>query len=194
MKKGIFTFAFIAFLLTSSVQAQTIKVEAMEEFSTANPASSFSVKITAPEVLPDGTTLEQGSIISGHVTNVQHAKRLKRDGYFEFIPSSITIDGKTKRIENPTMLAIVTDYEPLDPKEIAATVVKSAAGYAIKGATQGISLIQGMVQSENGNRLKSGVTQVYEDSPLSYIDEGSELIISPGDTVIMIINNIENGY
>ena len=193
MKKILLTSVFVIFLLTSNAQAQTMKVEALEAFSTTTPSSYFCVKIITPDTLDDGTILEEGAIVSGYVTNIQAPKRLKRDAYFEFIPEKIILNGKTKIIEQPTIIAKVVSYEPLDKKELAKKVAKTAAGYAVKGATQGISLVQGMIENKDGNRLMSGVTNVYEDSPLSYLSVGSELTISPGDTIVIILNPIENG-
>lgn len=192
MKKILLAFTLMV-LLASNAQAQTMKVEAVEAFSTTTPSSYFCVKIITPDTLDDGTILEKGAIVSGFVTNIQAPKRLKRDAYFEFIPEKVMLNGKTKIIEQPTIIAKVVSYEPLDKKELVEKVAKTVAGYAVKGATQGISLVQGMVENKDGNRLKSGVTNVYEDSPLSYLSAGSELTISPGDTIVIILSPIENG-
>ena len=193
MRKNIFILTFIFMLLTSCVHAQTsIKVVSMDDFSTAAPSQEYRVRLIDPVILANGKVLPAGTIVSGPVSNVQNAKRLKRDGYFEFMPNSISINGKTKTIKNPRVTVKVVGYEPLDSKQLVESVAKTAAGYAIKGATQGISFVQGLVQDDDGNRLVSGVTKVYKDSPLSYIDEGSELNLKVGDTVILIIKDPQN--
>lgn len=195
MKKILFKIAIIALIsnsTTANAQAQTIKAESMEDFTTAAPAITFSVKITETCNLPDGTILEEGAIVSGLVTKIKHAKRLKRDGYFEFIPNEITTNGQSKKIELPKTYAKVIDCEPLNTKQLAGNAAKFAAGMMLKGASQGISFVQGVSQAEDGERLKSGLTKVYKDSPLSYVEEGSELNIQSGDTVILIIKKLKN--
>ena len=195
MKRFFLRIALIVILLSSiatNAQAQTIKAEALENFSTATPSTTFTVKIIEPSILPDGTMLYEGAIVSGAVSDVEHARRLKQDGYFEFIPSSITYEGKTRFIMKPTSLAKVVDYVPLKPSQLAGSVIKTAAGYAVKGATQGISFVQGVFQSQDGDRIKSGLTKVYNDSPLAYIEEGSELNLKAGDVIVLVIKEIED--
>jgi hypothetical protein len=193
MKRIFFRIAVFAIIFSSmatAVLAETIKVEAMEDFSTATPSTNFRVKILDQCTLPGGTILCAGSILLGQVSDVEHAKRLKQDGYFEFVPTEVTIDGNVQKIENPTVILKVADYVPLNPKQIAGNVAKTAAGYAVKGATQGISFVQGVVQAQNGDRLKSGLTKVYKDSPLSYIEQGSELSVKVGDILILVVKEI----
>lgn len=185
MKKILFIFAFILFFLTSSVQAKTIKVISMSDFSTKNPLPTYEVKTLQLECFKDGTIIEEGTVISGQVVKVQSAQRGKRDGYFEFVPSSITYNGETKIIRNPISVARVIGYEPIEPQELVVSVAKKAAGFAVKGATQGISFVEGLVQAEDGERLKSGFMKVYKDSPLAYIEVGDELNVKAGDVLVL---------
>jgi len=192
MKKKFLIFTFGLFLLTSNAQANTdtIKVMSLEQFSTQNPSSDYKVQTIEREKLSDGTFLETGTIISGHVVRVKPPKRLKRNGYFEFVPDTFSYDGETQIIEKSDMIAKVVGYKPIDPKELAFSAVKTAAGFAVKGATQGISFVEGVAQAENGDRLKSGFINVYKDSPLSYLEVGSELNVNVGDILILKLKKI----
>ena len=44
----------------------------------------------------------------------------------------------------------------------------------------GYSAVEGAIKNEKDNRFKSSVTEVYQDSPLSYVEKGEELVIEKG--------------
>lgn len=185
MKRKILIVAFFILFLPLGVFAKTIKVLSLDEFSTEYPSSTYSVQTIQQEVLQDGTVIEEGTVISGHVLSVQNAKRLKRDGYFEFIPTTFMYRGEYINNIPSGIVARVVDYEPLEPQEFVLSVAKKAAGFAVKGATQGISFVEGVVKADEGERLKSGIVKVYKDSPLSYIEAGSELYVKRGDVLVL---------
>lgn len=189
MKRFIF-FTVIFLCLSNSVQAKTIKVESLENFSTENPSSTYSVKVVDREEFKNGKVLEAGTIISGHVVRVQGPQRGKRNGYFEFIPASATYNGVTRTAQNPIVIARVVGYSPIDPKDLAIKAVKSAAGLTVKGASQGLSFVEGVAKAEEGSRLKSGLVNVYKDSPLSFLEPGSELEVKKGDILLLKIKKL----
>lgn len=184
MKKIFITLATIfSFILTA--QAETIQAISLEGFSTESPKKSYSVQTIENVTFKDGHTIQQGTIINGNIIKVKHASRGKRNAYFEFVPTSYRFENEVTGIRNPSYKARVIDYAPLDPKSATLMLGKSAVGFFIPGATQGISFIQGVADAEDGDRLKSGFVQVYKDSPLSYVETGSEIKINPGDKVFI---------
>ncbi len=191
MKKCIFKFLFIILLLTSSVQAQTLKVISMEPFSTAEPSPTYTVKILEPIIFPDGVILDAETYICGNVTRIQSPQRGKRNSYFVLNPTLAVFNDKTISLEKYRLEAKVVGYKPIEPAKLAVSAAKKATNLFFKGASLGISFAEGVAQAEDGNRLKSGLTKSYKDSPLSYIEAGKELNVAVGDILILSfkINN-----
>lgn len=192
MKKIILLVICFIFFLGTTAQAKSIRVISLEDFSTASPSDIYKVQVLEREELKDGTIVEAGTIITGEVVKVKNASRGKRNGYFEFIPISYTYDKVTHKIENPRYYAKVVGYAPMDKKEIVESAARGAVGFFFKGASQGISFVQGVAQAEDGSRIKSGLVQMYKDSPLTYIEEGKELQVKPGDLIVLILKKIHN--
>ncbi len=186
MRKIIFSLICFVFFAATTAQAKSIRVISLEDFSTASPSDTYKVQIIEREELKDGTVLEAGTILIGDVIKVENAKRGKRDAYFEFIPTSYISNMTTQKIEDTKYYAKVVGYAPIDKQAIAESAAKSAVGFFFKGVSQGISFVQGVAQAEDGSRIKSGLVKIYKDSPLTYIEEGSELNVKPGDLIVLI--------
>lgn len=193
MKKFLKNSFFIVLIFCSfslSAQAKTIKVVALKDFSTEKPSPTFRVQTIQDEVFKNGTVLEKGTVISGVVLKVEKPKRGKRDAYFEFIPTTIFYDGNEKTINKQIVVKVIA-YHSVDSKKMAVYVAKKAADFAVKGASMGISFVQGVAQADEGdNRIKSGFVKTYRDSPLSFIEVGSELNIDVGDTLVLKVEKI----
>lgn len=185
MKKHLLIFTIIIFFISSSAQAKAIRVISLENFSTANPSSTYKVQVIEKEELKDGTVYEAGTIICGEVVKVKNAQRGKRDGYFEFVPTFLIYNNETCKIKDPNVSAKVVGYAPINPMDIAEKAAKGAVGLFFKGASQGISFVQGVAEDKDGNRLKSGFVKMYKDSPLTYIEEGKELNVNVGDLIVL---------
>lgn len=185
MKRIPLIFVFIIFLLTSSVQAKTFKVVALESFSTEYPQSTFNVQLTQQEILGRDLIFEEGTIISGKVIKVSKPKRGKRNAYFEFIPTIITFDGKSEKIIHSKLSAKVVGYRPINPEKIVIYAAKKATNLIFMGASVGISFAEGATQAKDGERIRDGIIKAYKDSPLSFIETGSELDIDAGDVIIL---------
>lgn len=191
MKKFLFVIVFILLFMGTNVQAETVRVRALEKFSTTNPSDTFTAEVVETEVFKNGFVLYSGSLISGKVVYVAPPKRGKRDAYFEFLPTSFTYKGVTKTTKRPMAIARVVAYSPIDTKKLAGKAVKTAASLFVKGASLGISFVQGVAQADEGeNRIVSGVERTYKDSPLSYVEVGDELNIDLGDELVLIVKKI----
>ena len=64
------------FLMAHATYAKNIKVEAMSDFSTANPSETWRVKIVEEFIDDSGFVVEENSIIEGKITDVKSPKRL----------------------------------------------------------------------------------------------------------------------
>lgn len=193
MKKIFLTFTLTLFLLTSSVQAKTFKVVALESFSTEYPQQTFNVQVRQQEVFSKDLVIEEGTIISGRVVKISKPKRGKRNAYFIFVPTILTYEGKTENLEHLKLSAKVVGYRPVNPEKVVIYAAKKAADLAFKGASLGLSFAEGATQAKDGERIKSGIIKAYQDSPLSFIETGSELDIDTGDTLILKLKKVKKG-
>lgn len=189
MKKISLIFAFVLFFLTSNAEAKTIKVVSLQYFSTAYPIDTYNVQTLKKADLGNGIVLQVGTIISGQVVKVIPPKRGKRNAYFVFAPTLLTYNGVSRKVEDKEYVAKIIGYTPIDPQKAALYLSKKAADLALKGASLGISFVQGVNEAEEGEKIKGGIVRVYKDSPLSFIEEGAELNIGIGDTLILKIKN-----
>ena len=55
------------------------------------------------------------------------------------------------------------------------------------GFSQALSFVDGAKTNTEGNRIKSGAKQVYDDSILSFIKYGNEIDIKKGDVFYLIV-------
>lgn len=174
-----------------SVQASESAIGvALNDFSTANPAKHFEVELSEAVEIPDSQSFPEGTVLYGVVTKVSDGQRGKRQGYFEFHPTIYKTSKGEFNIKNRNLIVKITHYQPLDKKEavkkVATTGVTTVAGKVLKVPvlSQGVSFVKGAVNAdEDENMLVGGVKQVYEDSPLSYVEKGESLEIHSGENV-----------
>lgn len=185
--KKIGLLIIILLLFTTKVNAQTIKVMAIEKFSTENPSHTYKVQTIEAEELEDGLFLEKGTVISGFVVKIYAPQRGKRDSYFEFHPTSITYNKETINISNSKIFAKVVGYKPLNPEKLVGSVAIKAANFIMLGSSQAISFTLGATQAPRGAKIKSGLDRMYKDSFVSFIEIGEELNIDVGDVLLFKI-------
>lgn len=177
MKQKILYFGFLILLsgMFQQTYAQSVGVESLSEFSTANPPKSISIKLTEPLELTSGITLNAGDEIQGELVDVKSPKRLKRDAGFSFKPKLyIDNEGKTHNIEND----ITASYtEPVDKGKLAKNTALGVGSFFVKGLSLGYAAVEGAVKNDEDNRLKSSAVSVYESSPLSYVNKGEDIKI-----------------
>lgn len=185
-------FVILVFLMFSCLgaQAKSIKVVALEPFSTENPSPTFAVQVMQDEFLPNETFLPADTVIYGIILRVEEPKRGKRNAYIEFIPQKITYDDKTIDINDSRLVAIIKGYTPIDPVDLTFYVARKTANVVFKGAVSAVEFALGAVENEDGNRIKSGAMSVYRDSFLTYVEVGEELNVKKGDILIFKIKKI----
>lgn len=179
MKKYlVLLFSLIAMPVYAGV---TVEVQALTPFASTDPPAAMQVKTMDKVAFENGITFEPGTVVDAKVIDVKFPKRGKRNATFTLRPTAYTVNGVKKTIEDFEFTAKYKAKKPLDKGQLALSAASTVGGYFVKGLGQGISLAKGMVKNEQGNRLKSGVVQVYEDSPLAYIEKGEELYIYEND-------------
>lgn len=173
-------FFCLCFLLLSGVMfsqtyAQTVEVESLSSFSTANPPASISVKLSEPLELTQDLTLDSGTVIKGNLIDVVSPKRLKRNASFSFKPVKYTdTKGKTGKIPSGILASYTT---PTDKKKLAKNAALGVGSYFVKGLSVGAAAIEGAVKNQEDNRFKSSAVAAYESSPLSYVEKGQDIEI-----------------
>lgn len=185
MKK--FLLILSGFLIINPVFAKNVKVEAMSDFSTANPPKTWQVKVVEGFVTDSGFKVNAGSIIEGRIEDVKSAKRLKRDSSFKFIPEFYYDSqiGSTKQVKRE-FIGKYSKLSEVDAKTVAKKGAVTAGNLLITpflGA--GVALVEGTVKNEEGNRAKSAAVSVYESTPLSFCNKGQELEFAKGEVFIM---------
>ena len=175
MKKILYLLVLIFGLLCQPVLAKTVAVEALNDFSTEKPSARMSIKILEDLAIDDNVVFSEGTVVDGKVVDVTDPKRLKRDATFTFVPLSyVDKNGKTIDVKGYYPAKYTTK---LSKGELAKNVGLGVGNFFVKGLSLGYSAVEGAVKNEKDNRFKSSVTEVYKDSPLSYVEKGTELVI-----------------
>lgn len=175
MKKNLYLLVLIFGLLCQPVLAKTLAVEALNDFSTENPSARMSIKILEDLAIDDNVVFSEGTVVDGKVVDVTDPKRLKRDATFTFVPLSyVDKNGKTIDVKGYYPAKYTTK---ISKGELAKNVGLGVGNFFVKGLSLGYSAVEGAVKNEKDNRFKSSVTEVYKDSPFSYVEKGTELVI-----------------
>lgn len=188
MKKIYFSMFFIMIFLSMPVQAaQSLKVSALTPFNSLNPVETMKVITLERAEFKNGMVFEEGTVITGDIFDVKQPKRAKLNASFKFKPTSYLYNGRVGKIEDPNFVAKYAELKSLDKAALATSAATTAGGiiFQIPLLSQGVSLVKGMWKNPENNRLKSGVVQVYKDSPLSYIEEGKDIVINR-DTMFVL--------
>jgi len=165
------------------VFASGMLVQSREPFSTKFPRRYVSFKVLESYKLKNGVSFEYGSIVKGRMLEVKLPKRGKRDAYFIFMPESYTIPSKkvTKSLRHKNLEAKLTGYKKLNKAKLVEKTSVNASGLVIPGLSSAYWFSKGAIKPKYGQtRMKAGVNSVYENSPLSYIEQGDELIVKEG--------------
>ncbi len=191
MRNILLILAMIIAIPAVIAASETVHVSAEESFSTANPAQKIDVCVVDNATL-GSNLLKAGDVIHCDVVKVTAPKRGKRAATFAVCPTSYTSDGDTKIIQEnyygkyASKVISKKELKNVDAKKVGKKAAVSVGNYFVKGIAPAISLAEGMVKNEDGNRIESGIKQVYKDSPLSYASKGQELEITSGQQFYLI--------
>lgn len=185
MKKYILL--LILLLQFGIAQAATqLKVTALQEFTTEKPEEAIVVALNEDSQLGN-YDFKANTVLTCRVFNIVEPKRGKRDAYFYVIPVYYSTDDKLKRIEQEMYgkyTKRVLSKEELKKIPSFKTFKKAAlaiGNHFVKGLSASYAFVEGVVKNEKDGRIKSGVVNAYEESPLSIINQGEQLRIAPGD-------------
>lgn len=189
MKKILFL--SVALIVGTSSLAETLKVEAITSFTTKNPPKNVQLKAKDEIQLTDDIKIQKGDILSGYLIDIKKPKRLKRNATFNYEIKTITNSaGQTVNIEENNVAKFVPSMH-IDKKELAKNAALSVGNHFVEGLSVSYHLVEGAVNSESGlgNRMTSAVESAYDNSILSYIRKGKEVVINTGDIFGLKINS-----
>lgn len=174
-------------IIAQPVLAQAIKVSALQPFSSVTPSETLKVVALETVEFKNGIKFEDGAIIKGKIIDVKGPKRGKLNASFKFQPIEYTYNGKTTMFEDENFIGKYKEYKELDKGELAISAASGIGGFFVKvpGFGQAVSFTKGFIKDPENNRLKSGATQIYKDSPLVYIEEGHDVEIQKDQLFIL---------
>ncbi|MBS5801655.1 MAG: hypothetical protein KIC80_01390 [Brachyspira sp.] len=179
-KAGILT-VFCVLFIQPAFATEVLKVESLSNFSTLKPPKFISFKSMSSVTLDENITIPKGVIVKGRLTEVKSPKRLKRNASFSVIPVSyVDIKGNVVYIPVEYIGKFSPKFE-VDKVDVAKNAALTVGNHFVKGISMGYHAVEGAVKNEEGNRFKSSAVSVYENSPFSYIEKGSELEIRRHD-------------
>lgn len=174
MKKLLLVICFMMFILP--VRAETMAVQAVTSISTETPNKPIKVKVIRDCTL-GGIPLKDGYILEGKMMSVSDPKRLKQDASFTFAPLTyFDLNGKAVHIPKLYIGEYSAKFE-IKPAKIVKSAALTVGNHFVKGISAGYYAVEGAVQNEDGNRLKSAADNVYENSVFSYVEKGGQLHI-----------------
>ena len=185
MKKIILILS--AFLIINPIMAKSVKVEALSDFSTANPPKTWKLKVIESFVADNGKAIHANTILEGNIINVTSPKRLKRAASFTFIPQTYYDPqiGYTQDIKQDFQGKYSSKTE-MTAKNLAKKGAITAGNVLVGSfVAPAVGLVEGAVKNGEGNRAKSAVVSAYENTPLSYASKGKELEFKKGQVFIM---------
>lgn len=191
MNKKILYILFI-FISLSALASDKLYVKALEDFSSAEPKKTFKVQVIENTTL-DKIPMLKNDVLYCTLNKVTDPTRGKRNAKVIFNIISYEDSRGIHEFENK----LIAKYSKsaLTKKEIAKkpsrSTIRKTAGFAgnlflLNGISYGLSFADGVAQNQEGNRLKSGAKQVYEDSFLSYVEYGDEIEIKKDDLFYLI--------
>ena len=182
---------------SAAMASDKVHVEALGSFSSLAPAKTIDVKVIEPVLL--GTNLlHKDDILHCNVVKVVDPKRGKRGASFVAEPISYTYGEDTIQIKGSyygkyaERIISKEELKNVDKAKVGKKAAKTIGNHFIKGIAPVASLAEGVIKNEEGNRLESGVKQVYEDSVFSYAQKGKDLVIEPGNVFYLVFKPAED--
>lgn len=195
MKKLILLCALLH--MSSCFAADYLKVTAMEDFNTGAPKETFDARVREDAVL-GRYNIGVNSVLHCQVLKVVDPRRGKRNALFFVKPLTYTQDGVVNNIEEEmygkytTVVLSKEELKQLPYVKMAKNGALMVGNFFVKGLSICVSFVEGFAKNEKDNRLKSGITNAYEESPISYVEKGDELDIKVGDDFYFVFKTEED--
>lgn len=196
--KKIFILLLSLFMTFTSCQAAVqMKVVAMEEFKTETPSETIDVRVLNPYTLGE-YNIGTNAVLHCQILSITDPKRGKRNAVFFVKPLSYTSDGVITYIKDDyygkysKFVLSKEEIKEIPPGKVISSAAITVGNFFVKGLSTGVAFVQGFAKNEKNNRFKSGVSNAYEKSILSYISEGHQLDIKVGDDFYLVFKTKED--
>ena len=196
MKKILLTLICLS-QMSACFAADYLKVTAMEDFSTDSPKDTFNVRLREEGTLGK-YELPTNSILHCQVLQVVDPKRGKRNAVFFVKPLTYTQGNQTLKIQEEmygkytTVVLSKEEIKKLPYWKMIKNGALMVGSYFVKGLSIGVAFVEGVAKNEQDNRLKSGVTNAYEESPISLVEKGEQFDIKTGDEFYFVFKTEED--
>ena len=196
MKKILLTLICLS-QISACFAADYLKVTAMEDFSTDSPKETFNVRLREEGTLGK-YELPTNSILHCQVLQIVDPKRGKRNAVFFVKPLTYTQGDETLQIQEDmygkytTVVLSKEEIKKLPYWKMVKNGALMVGSYFVKGLSIGVAFVEGVAKNEQDNRLKSGVTNAYEESPISLVEKGEQLDIKTGDDFYFVFKTEED--
>lgn len=197
MKKILLTLICLS-QISACFAADYLKVTAMEDFSTDFPKETFNVRLREEGTLGK-YELPTNSILHCQVLQIVDPKRGKRNAVFFVKPLTYTQGDETLQIQEDmygkytTVVLSKEEIKKLPYWKMVKNGALMVGSYFVKGLSIGVAFVEGVAKNEQDNRLKSGVTNAYEESPISLVEKGEQLDIKTGDDFYFVFKTEDDG-
>lgn len=201
MKKFLMIIIAVFLILQQAVKAEVIPHKiyaASEKAIEGNKISQNSLLkfITIDEYkISETIKAEKNSEITLKVLEYIAPKRGKRNGYLKVRLETYTIPSKKEVVRlQENLEGTLRPSVPKDIKDIAENTGVAVAGHFLKvpGFTQAIAVSKGLIKpNENENRLQSAGKNLYQSTPLKYVEKGADFNIEPEAVVVISIKEHE---
>ena len=127
--------------------------------------------------LTKNINLDKGEKIQITIIKYIKPKRGKRNGYYNVVYNGKESMNGTMRISTP-----------VDVKNLTAKAGMSAAGFLlnIPLVPQAVAAAKGIVKpNENQNRIQSAGHNIYESTPLTYVEKGTDFFVEKDGVVVI---------
>lgn len=196
MKKILLTLICLS-QISACFAADYLKVTAMEDFSTDSPKDTFNVRLREEGTLGK-YELPTNSILHCQVLQIVDPKRGKRNAVFFVKPLTYTQGDETLQIQEDmygkytTVVLSKEEIKKLPYWKMIKNGALMVGSYFVKGLSIGVAFVEGVAKNEQDNRLKSGVTNAYEESPISLVEKGEQLDIKTADDFYFVFKTEED--
>ncbi len=167
----------LCFLLCSPAHANLAEVKSLNDFTTANPPKNIKIEAVKNFELSKGVAIHKGDVLEGNIS-VKPPRRLKRDATFTFYPDQYTTENEIVKL---TQKYKGKYLKPIDKGNAAKSAALTVGNKFVPGVSAGYHLVEGAVENAEGNRAKSALCSLFNNSPLSLYKKGKDLEIKQGD-------------
>lgn len=192
MKKTLLIVISLFLLQVQTAYAQVIsnKVYAITAsdlcFESLEINQNIALHSIAEYEVPNNNTIKHGDEITVKLKEYVNPKRGKRNGYY-----------KIEYLENnqPVYYGTMRPSTPKDMKDIAKKAGVSIAGHILKipGFSQAIAVSKGLLSpKEEEGRLKSVGKNLYESTPLTYVEKGTDFQVTKDGIVVLKLKELKD--